>query len=146
MKLERLVHWRFSPDAGLFLLRAAVGGMMLIGHGLGKLQGFPAAGAEFPDPLGVGNQLSYYLALSGEVLFPALLILGLFTRLSAIPSAITMAVAAFIVHGPHPFFMNPDGPSKELAVMYLIGFVAVALLGPGKWSLDSLLFRGTPKE
>jgi len=48
----------------------------------------------------------------------------------AIPSAITMVVAAFIVHGADPL------QKKELALVYLIMFLAIALLGPGKYSID----------
>ena len=37
-----------------------------------------------------------------------------------------------------PSGSDPLG-DKELALLYLICFAAVALLGPGKWSLDGAL-------
>jgi len=42
----------------------------------------------------------------------------------------TMIVAAFIVHLDDPF------KRKELALLYLVGFLIVLLMGPGKYSLD----------
>jgi putative oxidoreductase len=42
----------------------------------------------------------------------------------------TMLVAAFIVHLDDPF------KRKELALLYLVGFLIVLLMGPGKYSLD----------
>ena len=41
-----------------------------------------------------------------------------------------MGVAAFIVHGTDPIGM------KEKALLFLFAFVAIALLGPGKHSVD----------
>ena len=61
-----------------------------------------------------------------------LIIIGFKTKLSAIPAAITMAVAFFVVHAPDPF------EEKELAFLYLIAFTAIALLGAGKFSVDGL--------
>lgn len=44
-----------------------------------------------------------------------------------------MTVAAFITHGADPF------QKKELALMYLVMAIAIALLGPGRWSLDQFV-------
>jgi putative oxidoreductase len=41
-----------------------------------------------------------------------------------------MLVAVLIVHGADPFNV------KEKAVLFLIAFVSVLILGPGKYSLD----------
>jgi putative oxidoreductase len=41
-----------------------------------------------------------------------------------------MLVAAFIVHLDDPF------KRKELALLYLVGFLIVLLMGAGKYSLD----------
>ena len=85
---------------------------------------------DFGDPIGIGEVASKILAVIGEAICPLLIIIGLKTRLAAIPAIITMAVAAFVVHGADPF------QKKELALLYLVGFVAIALLGPGKFSID----------
>jgi putative oxidoreductase len=41
-----------------------------------------------------------------------------------------MIVAAFIVHAADPL------ATKEKAILYLIGFAAIAFLGAGKYSID----------
>lgn len=123
MKLSNLTNF------GLLLLRVAFSGM-IITHGIPKLLKIANGDMEFGDPIGIGAPLSLILAILGEVLFPILIIIGFKTRLSAIPVMITMGVAAFIVHANDPL------GTKELAILYLIAFTSIALLGPGKYSID----------
>ena len=70
------------------------------------------------------------MAVIGEFICPILVIIGFKTRLSAIPTAITMAIAAFLIHGADDF------GTKEKAVFYLVSFVTISLLGPGKFGID----------
>ncbi|MFS4415324.1 DoxX family protein [Maribacter sp. 2307ULW6-5] len=116
-------------DLGLALLRVSMSAMMLA-HGYPKLQKLIAGNFEFPNPLGIGEAPSLFLAVVTEFVCPILVIIGFKTRWAAIPVAITMAVAAFIVHADDPF------GSKEKALMYLAAFVSISLLGPGKFSVD----------
>ena len=87
----------------------------------------------FPDPLGVGNSLSLGLTIFAEVLCAGLLALGLFSRWVSAPLAITMAVAAFIVHAGDPW------QKKEMAVIYMVSYIICGLLGSGRFSLDYLI-------
>ena len=102
---------------------------MLINHGIPKLDKLSGP-IEFADPLGIGATASLILCLVGEVLAPVLIIFGIKTKFAAIPAAITMAVAAFIVHGSDPL------ARKEMALLYLIAFVVIFLAGPGSFSID----------
>ena len=115
-------------DIGLAILRIAASAMMLT-HGYGKLQ-MLINGAEFGNPIGIGSTPSLLLAVIGEFVCPILIIFGFKTRWAAVPTAITMAVAAFIAHGADPF------QKKEMALLYLTIFVAIILLGPGKYGID----------
>ena len=119
-------------NAALLILRVVPSAAMLT-HGLPKLEKLLAGSTTFADPLGIGSTPSLLLAVIGEVLAPVLLILGLKTRLSAIPAAITMAIAAFVVHGKDAF------SKQELALLYLVCFVALLLAGGGQYSIDGLL-------
>ena len=78
-----------------------MGGLMPV-HGVPKLVGFSNMADKFPDPLGMGSQLSLISAVGAEVGCALLLIVGLGTRLAAIPLAFTMFVALFMVHGSDP--------------------------------------------
>ncbi len=103
----------------------------MLTHGIPKLMKMVGGDFSFGDPIGIGEPASLVLAVLGEVVFPILVIIGFKTRLSAIPVIITMAVAAFIVHAADPF------GTKEMAILYLIGFTAMALLGAGRYSVDN---------
>ena len=115
-------------DLALLILRGGFGGFMLT-HGIPKIS-MLANPSDFSDPLGVGGTLSLILTLIGEVVAPIMLIIGFKTKLAAIPAAITMLVAAFIVHA------QDDLGTKEHALLFLISFVVIFLTGAGKYSVD----------
>lgn len=123
-------------SAGLLVLRVSTGVMMIAAHGWPKLAGYAEKAEVFPDPIGLGSQMSLIAAIGTEAGCSLLLILGLFTRLAALPLAFTMGVALFIVHGSDPWKV------KELAAVYLAVYVSLALLGGGRFSLDAKLFGG----
>ncbi|WP_339839586.1 DoxX family protein [uncultured Maribacter sp.] len=116
-------------DIGLAFFRISISAMMLT-HGLPKFQKLISGNFEFGDPMGIGATPSLFLAVIGEFICPILIIIGFKTRLSAIPTAITMAVAAFIAHGADNF------DTKEKALLYLVCFVTIILVGPGKFGVD----------
>jgi putative oxidoreductase len=103
---------------------------MLFGHGWRKLVSYSENSATFADPLGVGPALSLALVVLAEFFCSALLAFGLFTRLAAIPLAITMSVAAFVIHGNDPW------GKKEMAIVYLLIYLTLLFAGPGRISLD----------
>ncbi|MBF2055476.1 MAG: DoxX family protein [Candidatus Sericytochromatia bacterium] len=125
------------PDLGLLLLRLSLGSLMLT-HGLPKLQRFSELSQTFPDPIGLGSGFSLLLAVGAEVGCSLLLIFGAFTRLATIPLAVTMLVAALVIHGSDPF------AKKELALLYLFPYLTLLLTGPGRFALDSWLVRFLP--
>ena len=109
-------------------------------HGWEKFSTFSQKAEVFPDPLGMGNQLSLILAIGAELGCSILLILGFATRLVSLPLGFTMFVALFLVHGDDPW------KKQELAACYLAVYVSVLLLGPGRFSLDHLLFGTNKRE
>ena len=128
---------------GLLILRLGMGALMLT-HGWGKAQMLIAGEFEkFPDPLGMGQTMSLVGAAGAEVGGALLVMVGFLTRLGALSVAFTMGVAAFVIHGADPWFMGPGvSASKEPALTLLIVFLAIALTGAGRFSLDAKLFGG----
>jgi len=117
----------------LLLLRLGIGALMLT-HGLPKLTRLLAGGEiSFPDPLGIGATASLVSATLTEVLGSILIMLGLGTRLASLSLAFTMAVAAFIVHANDPF------ARQELALIYLLAYIVLAIMGSGKFSIDRFI-------
>jgi putative oxidoreductase len=118
---------------GLLLLRVCFGGLLAYQHGWAKFSGFSAMAESFPDPLGVGHKISLGLVVGAEFFCALLLIPGLLTRLAVIPLIINMGVAFFVFHSADPL------EKKELALLYLIPFVAIFFCGPGPISIDGLI-------
>ncbi|HEX2618064.1 MAG TPA: DoxX family protein [Flavobacteriales bacterium] len=124
-----------SIDGGVLLLRVSTAGTLLWQHGWPKLAHFSDKMDTFGDPIGLGPAVSLGLITFAETVCAALVALGLWTRISTIPCIIGMAVAAFMANGDAPF------AKKELAVLYLCGFLAILLTGSGRFSLDRLKFQ-----
>ena len=101
---------RYTARASLFLLALRVlFGVLLLSHGIAKVDDFAALSEVFPDPLGLGSRISLTLAIFGELFCSVGFIVGAFYRLALIPMIFTMCVALFIVHGDDPFAgLRPD--------------------------------------
>ena len=118
-------------NIGLLLFRSVLGFFMLT-HGWQKIENFQLMSAGFPDPIGVGSSASLALIIFAEFGCSLLIILGLFTRFATIPLIVGMIVAAFVIHAGDSF-------SKiELSSLYLSLYVVLAILGPGKYSMDNV--------
>jgi len=143
-------HEEMPVSIGLLILRIGIGGY-LITHGLGKVQMLLAGGADkFGDPIGMGSTISLALVTMSEFLCALLIILGLATRLAAVPVVISMAVAAFVIHAGDPWTMGAAANaffsgasktwfSKEPALLYLIPFLSLVFTGGGRLSIDGLI-------
>ncbi|MDT0293584.1 DoxX family protein [Mesonia ostreae] len=128
-------HHSKNINIALLVLRLVAGALMLT-HGFGKLQFlFGSEPIQFQDPLGVGEVTSLVLAVFAEFLCSILLIVGLGTRLVAIPLLFTMMVAVFLVH------INDGIGKQELPLLYAIIFITIVTTGAGKYSLDYLLMK-----
>ena len=140
-----------STSVGLLILRLGVGGYMLT-HGIGKVQMILAGSYEqMGDPIGLGPVLSLWLITFAEFACALLIVLGLATRLAAIPLVVAMAVAGFVALGGEPWTMEAAAAkffagesefpiAKEAAILYLIPFLALVFTGAGKYSLDARIF------
>jgi putative oxidoreductase len=123
------------PSVGLLIFRVVFGGFMLVGHGWAKLMKFGALSESFPDPLGIGSTVSLAGAVTSEVVFAALVLVGVATRAAVLPLIFTMAVAAFAVHGSGPWFLPAEG-AKEPALLYLAAYAVLICTGAGRYSVD----------
>ena len=144
-----------TRDLALLILRLAGGGLALA-HGWGKVVALSAGQGErlvagvtslgFPAP-----GLFAWAAGLAEFAGGLCVLLGLATRVAAAFAAFTMLVAAFGQHKAHLQLLSKLGlmqsgadalkawGNPELALVYLSIFLAVALLGPGRFALDAMI-------
>lgn len=123
------------PDIALLILRVWLAGGMIVLHGWGKVGRLTAGSVKFADPYGLGPELSLTLAMLAEVGAAALLAIGLGTRWAALALIFTLGTAFFAAHGA-----ALSGPGNgELPFVYVAGFVAILLAGPGRYSVDERL-------
>jgi putative oxidoreductase len=128
---------------GLLLIRLVIG-IPFIGHGSQKLFGwFGGHGLKgtggWMESIGIkpGITMALLAGLSefiGGILFS----FGLLTPLAGILLAATMVVAIIKVHAPNGFWTTQNG--YEFNLTLLVVAIAVAIMGPGHYALDTFLF------
>lgn len=133
-KLFSIHHNTKNVDFTLLITRIVIALLMLT-HGIPKLGKFAETPVQFMDIFGMGTQLSLGLAVFAEVFCSVLVLLGLGTRLAVIPLSITMLIVVLHVHADDPF------AKQEMGWHFLLVYVVLFILGSGKYSLDSLLFK-----
>jgi putative oxidoreductase len=106
---------------------------LMIPHGYDKLVNFAAYRKDFINFLGAGNTVSLSLTVFAEFFCSCLVLVGLFTRFAAIPPIIAMSVAVIKAHKGQVFGQG------EHAAMYVVGFLVILILGPGKISADGAM-------
>ncbi|WP_071460719.1 DoxX family protein [Bacillus massilinigeriensis] len=130
-------------DLGVLIIRMVIG-ILFIGHGAQKLfgwfggYGLKGTGGWFESmgmKPGVTMALLAGLAeLSGGILFA----LGLLTPLAGIVIAGVMIMAIVKVHAPNGLWATSNGYEFNLTLIAVA--IGIALIGPGKYSIDAFLF------
>ena len=127
-----------TDDYGIFInlallvLRLSVGILMLT-HGIPKLERLLSGDFNFPDPIGLGPELSLILVTFAEFFCSILTIVGFRSRLAAIPLIITMIVALLVVHGADKITENWN------ILLYILAYGILMHLGGGKYSMTYYL-------
>jgi putative oxidoreductase len=136
--MKKLFSTKVSENAfsfSAFILRVGVGSLMMVQHGLDKLMHFAQKAPKFSDPFHIGSTTSLSMVVFAEFFCAAFVILGLFTRLACIPLVIAMSVALFSANKGD--FFGSGGS----AGLFLIVFLAILVMGPGKVSIDKMIYK-----
>ena len=122
-------------DIAKLLLRITLGVLILF-HGLSKLNGGMGGIVQMVQSHGFPGALGYGVLL-GEVIGPLMLIAGFHARIGAVLVFVNMVFAILLVHmGQLGAFTAQGGWALELQAMYLVAALAIALLGPGRYSVN----------
>ncbi len=120
-----------NSDLGLLVFRILSGSALFFGHGLPKLLNFSILTTKFPDELGVGSVVGLCLALALELFGSLAVILGFSTRLVSSILAVALFLSTFYFHWQFPW------TQKESPFLFASAFLALAITGPGRFSVDS---------
>ncbi|HEX2897656.1 MAG TPA: DoxX family protein [candidate division Zixibacteria bacterium] len=122
-------------NVGLLVLRATTGLLLAFGHGWGKLSNYSEMSTQFADPFGFGMAASLGMTFFAEFFCAIAVALGILARVATLPLIIMFLTIVLLIHGEDPW------AKKEFALLYLIPFLTILLTGPGKYSLDNLIFK-----
>jgi putative oxidoreductase len=129
-KVTRIYPSSNSFHLVMLFFRVIVSVQLIVVHGLKKI-GVGVAEAELiPNPLHLPEKINQYFAISSNLVFPILIILGLLTRLAILPVLAVTLTGYFIVHWSDPLL------AKDIPFMYSLIFLLLFFLGPGKYSID----------
>ncbi|MCX5591471.1 DoxX family protein [Alcaligenes endophyticus] len=125
-----------QEDLGRLLLRLTVGILLLL-HGIAKIR-FGISGIEkMVVAQGLPSMLAWGVYV-GEVVAPLLLILGTYARLGGLLAAVNMVAALILAHWNQFGSFSAQGTwALELPMLFLVGAISCALLGPGRYSIGA---------
>ena len=120
-------YYRLSQ--GLFFFRVTCSSLFFT-HGYSKVIKIINGDFTFSDPIGIGPFPSLILT---AFIVPIFIIIGWKTRFFCIFPIVTMFVAFIFKHDGDPF------SKKEKSLLYLLLFISMIIMGPGKYSIDNKL-------
>ena len=132
-------HFRGKGVSFLILILRLFFGVLFFIHGLGKMMNFSELSVTYPSVLGLGSCMTLMITIFCEFCCSLFMMAGLLFRIMVLPMIVAMAVAFFDVHDA----LLPEG---ELALIYLVVFVILYFIGPGKFSVDYLIDMKFKKE
>lgn len=134
-----------NRDLGLLIARVALG-VVFFAHGWQKLfqYGLDGVTQSFTQMGVPAPALSAYFAAFAELGAGALLIAGLATPIAAAVLALDMAGAFFTVHMGNGIFVSENG--YELVLVLGAGAAAIALLGAGRFSADTVVLSAVNRR
>jgi putative oxidoreductase len=140
-KCNGIQHWGDTVDAidnllakwqpaALSLFRF-ITGLLLFQYGVAKIFKFPVVPmfADLPPLIVTAGTI--------ELVFGALLMIGLFTRIAAFILSGEMAFAYFLGHFPKGFF--PLLNNGTAAILFCFACLYLSTAGGGPWSVDAMM-------
>ena len=124
-----------ANDLGKLTLRLTLGILILL-HGIAKISGGTGGIQKMLEGSGLPGFFAYGVYV-GELLAPALVILGFYARIGAAVIVVNMLFAVMLVHRADLFLLSKSGGwAVELQAFFLFTALAIAFMGPGRLSIN----------
>jgi putative oxidoreductase len=122
-------------NLAMFFFRVLVSLEMIVAHGFKKI-GIGVAEAEhIPNPLHLPEIVNSAFAISANLFFPFLVLIGFCTRLATLPTLAVTLTGYFILH------WNAALLEKDTPYIYSVVFLLILVVGPGKYSVDNAIYK-----
>lgn len=119
---------------GVFLLRLSLAVLFFAHAGLKLFVFTPAGTAQFFGSLGLPPALAY-VTIAWEILGGLALLLGVWARFAALATVPILLGAILTVHLSAGFFFTSPNGGWEFPALWIVGLLAVALIGDGAFAL-----------
>lgn len=124
-----------NVHVALLIFRILVSLELIIVHGFKKI-GIGVENIELvPNPLGLPSEANELFAIAANIGFPIFIILGLFTRLATIPILAVTLTGYLVLHADDNLLI------RDVPFMYSLVFLFLLIVGPGKFSMDTLIHK-----
>ena len=124
-----------NENTGKLILRLMLG-ILILTHGISKL----THGVDWMDDMLTASGLPVFFKYGvyvGELLAPALVILGFHTRIGAWLIAVNMLFAIGLAHWGEVFAVTENGSlAIEKQYLFMFSAIALALIGPGRYAIN----------
>jgi len=108
---------------------------IIVVHGFKKVGINVAEPEKIPNPLHFPEAFNHAFAVSANLFFPSLVILGLFTRIAILPILAVTLTGYFVLHWNDALLV------KDTPFMYSLSYLLILVLGPGRYSVDYFFER-----
>lgn len=128
-------------NLGRLFLRLFVG-IMLLQFGVRQLAHFYQINEVFPSVMGMGSEASLIVMICIEIICSIFIMFGFLTRLMILPPFISMIIAEYhLLHNSsvQAAYLLDWQQQGYLPIMFLGIYFFLALVGPGKISVDYFL-------
>ncbi|MDN3656068.1 DoxX family protein [Ferruginibacter paludis] len=115
----------------LLVFRVVLSLEIIVVHGFKKVGINVAEAEKIPNPLHFPETFNHAFAVSANLFFPVLVILGFFTRIAILPILAVTLTGYFVLHWNDALLI------KDTPFMYSLSYLLILVLGPGRYSVDS---------
>jgi putative oxidoreductase len=116
---------------GLLLLRLGAGGLLIYGRAWELVLMIRDRTIAFPDPLGISQELSWGVAIFAQFFCAVFVMLGIVTRITAVPPLAAMLLSALVLPGGSAWSL------REVYFLYALAFFVLTFTGAGDYSFDA---------